>query len=69
MQTLKLHKDIFDKQVIESAREAYRSIASIQINEDPSHWLCTFHDCAFDDEKTAREFENYVIDTMNAVRR
>lgn len=69
MQTLKLHKAIFDKQAIESACEAYRGIACIHINEDPSHWLCTFHDCTFNESRTAREFENYVIDTMNAVRR
>ena len=43
----------------------YRSIALIELSEDHSFYYLQFNECKYDEERTVREFENYLIDLTN----
>ncbi len=61
-----LNKDIYDKAVILSAIQQYHELALIRVQEKRNHWECTFSDCKYDIQVTMKEFENYVINMINA---
>ena len=66
MRKLLLHKSIYNEQSINAAREAFLGIASISINTINDYYLCSFSDCSADETLTMKEFENYLIDLVNA---
>ncbi len=61
-----LNKDLYDKAVILSAIQQYHELALIQVHEKGNHWECIFSDCKYDIQITMKEFENYVINIINA---
>lgn len=65
MKTVKLNSLIYDKNAILSGIRAYADLCYIELNRTNKYFICTFLDCKYDEDITAAEFENYVIDIMN----
>lgn len=65
MHKLKLNTNIFTKDHIIKAAEAYKDICKIAITEEDGYIFCEFTDCIYCIDETVKEFENYVIDLMN----
>ena len=55
------HKELFSLMIINKTITAFAHLADISFNETDSHWKVHFENCKFDIEKTASEFENYLI--------
>lgn len=68
MTSLKLKKEIFNLGAVETAREAFSGLAEVTIREEGDNWACLFEKCIYGEVETSSEFENYVIDLMNALR-
>lgn len=62
---LLLSKEIYSINRIEEACEAFSHIVLIEIEDSLNYWKCDFSNCKFDEEKTALEFENYLIGITN----
>ncbi len=58
---LRLNKKIYDISSINGTIKDYKQIANISVNEEDDYWCCRFVDTRFSQEKTIREFENYLI--------
>lgn len=54
---------------ITAALSAYQSIARIELSDDSNYWRCCFTECSYGEERTALEFENYLINLMNCKAR
>lgn len=67
-ETLHLHKELYNRSCIYSGINAYRLLAHIRVQENGNYWVCSFSDCVYDPDLTAHEFENYLINLMNAVQ-
>jgi hypothetical protein len=63
---LELSTGIFDKEHILYAVKAFQNICDVGVHEEGSHIICEFSNCTYAENVTCREFENYVIDLMNA---
>lgn len=62
---MKLNKGLYNESIIKQAIRDYRSIALIELSEDHSFYYLQFNECKYDEERTVREFENYLIDLTN----
>jgi hypothetical protein len=65
MNELTLAKEIYPLSCIEDSCTAYKKLCSIQIYDKDGHYLLRFSNCRFDENKTLREFENYLIQLVN----
>jgi len=65
MINLRLNKELFVLEQVAAALNAYQDIARIELSDDLNYWTCCFSDCKYGDERTALEFENYLINLMN----
>lgn len=61
---LDLAKEVFSRDSVDAAVKAYGELARIDVEDAGAYWSCVFSECRYGDERTAREFENYVIDHM-----
>lgn len=66
MRALNLNEQIYDKDVVCRAVSDYETLADITISCDNGRIQLQFSNCAFDEGVTVHEFENYLIDLMNA---
>ncbi len=64
MKAIKLRTDIYSDCAIVQAVLAYRDIAAITISHQGAYAICEFENCAFNEDQTVQEFENYVIDLV-----
>lgn len=69
MTNLRLNKELFALEPITAALSAYQSIARIELSDDSNYWRCCFTECKYGEERTALEFENYLINLMNCKAR
>lgn len=65
MKRTKLSKNIYDESIIRQAIRDYGSIANIQLKSDSAYYDLQFENCKYDENRTLKEFENYLIDLMN----
>lgn len=65
MKRTKLSKNIYDESIIRQAIRDYGSIANIQLKSDSGYYDLQFENCKYDENRTLKEFENYLIDLMN----
>lgn len=65
MKRTKLSKNIYDESIIRQAIRDYGSIANIQLKSDSNYYDLQFENCKYDENRTLKEFENYLIDLMN----
>lgn len=64
-ENLLLNKELYRYTAIEKAIADYRNLATIHIGDDGKYWNCRFSNCIYGFERTAWEFENYLICVMN----
>ena len=49
-----------------TAIEDYKRIAAIELVDNGNHYLCVFQNCVVDSKRVINEFDNYLIELMNA---
>lgn len=62
---MKYSKNIYPKQVIVRAIEAYRDFSRIEMTESDKYWILEFRDCFTDEKMVVNEFGNYLIEAAN----
>lgn len=62
---IKLNKEIYSAEHIQQAVLDYSSLADIRLTEENGYFVCLFSACRYDEQRTAKEFVNYVTDLMN----
>lgn len=66
MKTVDLSLDIYSKQNIELARDAYKNISKTVVVYRENYAKLRFLFCKYTEEKTVKEFENYLIGLENS---
>lgn len=66
--TLRLRKEIYKKENIMKAKEAFLKLADIYLDENDMYFECTFENCKYDELRTMFEFENFLIGISNSER-
>lgn len=66
MRTVDFSLDIYSKENIELARTAYKNISKIVVAYEKKYAKVRFLFCKYTEEKTAKEFENYLIGLENS---
>ena len=62
---IELSKRIYDIHEISKAVSAYSGVAKLSVDELESHYRVSVLKAKYDGEITLKEFENYLIDSMN----
>ena len=57
----KFHKDLFSPESIANTIVAFAHLADISFSETKMYWEVVFTNSKYDIDKTANEFENYLI--------
>lgn len=60
-----LSKEIYPMEEINHVVKEYQKLTHIRVIDREQYWDCIFYACMYDEEQTAAEFENYLIDRMN----
>lgn len=63
---LELNREIYSRENVDAAREAYREIAKISVKEKKDYIRVFFLNCKYGEERTVKEFENYLIGIENS---
>ncbi len=63
---LSVNTDIYSIDNIFEAAKAYKSLAKIKIYTKGMTAEIVFRNCKYDEERTVREFENYLIGLENS---
>lgn len=63
---LSVNIDIYSIENISRATEAYKNLAKIKVSKDGNAMNIVFRKCKYDEERTVREFENYLIGLENS---
>lgn len=58
-------KSIYAREAIESAILAYKHIATVELTETQTHYVCRFRKCVVSVQRVICEFSNYLIELMN----
>lgn len=58
-------KQIYDSKILIKAAEDFSKIAEISLQDNDENWICVFSCCLYNEELTAKEYSNYVLDLMN----
>ena len=65
MNDLIIDKSIFGEAALIQAIGAYASLCEISVRENVNQYICHFDKCKYGEERTQREFENYLISIIN----
>lgn len=65
MVMLKLKEDLYCEDNIIGCIRAYKSLAEIIYKKDADYWILSFKNCKYGEERTVKEFENYLIGLEN----
>lgn len=65
MKRIELNKSIYNTGLVTQAIEAFDNLCKIKIVENGNYIECEFSNCVYDEDTTAKEFENYIIDLLN----
>ena len=66
MNELYLSTEIYSVEIIKAAIRQFASLSDINLITESSYYKCIFSECIYDTEETMKEFENYIIDSMNS---
>lgn len=66
MITLSLNKELFSLDNIKEAESVYKGFAKISIIPEDRYYVVRFKHCKYDEERTVKEFENYLIGLENS---
>ena len=61
-----VNTEIYSLENISKAAEAYKNLAKIKISGKSENITILFWKCKYDEERTIREFENYLIGLENS---
>ncbi len=59
-------KAFYSHDAISGAIKDYSKLASISCVEEGEYYVCTFPNCITDSQRIVNEFNNYLIELMNA---
>ena len=65
MQRLVINNEIYTEVNLKETCSVYHDYARIDISKKIGAWELIFNDCKYDEERTVKEFENYLIDLEN----
>ena len=65
MKELQLRKEIYSAQSVLDAVATYSGYARISVIEEAKYIQVSFTDCKYDETRTVKEFENYLIGLEN----
>lgn len=60
-----VNRAIYSEKALKQAIKDYLPLALIEMNSNADKVNLTFSNCKYDEEKTIREFENYLIGIEN----
>lgn len=66
MRKLKINRSIYSDEAVETTMQAYRHLAMITAKIKDDSIVLTFWKCKYGDERTTKEFENYLIGVQNS---
>ena len=66
MKKIRINKAIFSDEAIQITIKAYNGYANMSVESRDKYAIVTFQDCKYDEELTAKEFENYLIGIENS---
>lgn len=66
MKILLLRKDIYSFESIIKTINSYAGYAEFDISDDGEYISVMFYNCRYDEQRTIKEFENYLIGMENA---
>ena len=62
---LRVRKELFFFFCILGTIEAYKYITDVNLQDQSDYWILQFENCKFEENRTIREFENYLIGLEN----
>ena len=65
MKELQIRKEIYSAQSVLDAVAAYSGYARISVIEEAKYIQVSFTDCKYDEIRTVKEYENYLIGLEN----
>ncbi len=65
MREIAFKRYIYSETSIKETIDAYKGIATITANIENDQVLITFLNCKYDEDRTIKEFENYLIGVEN----
>ena len=65
MKQITLNKEIYSQDAVVRAVKDYKQFARITIADKNDYWIVKFFACKYDELRTIKEFENYLIDLEN----
>lgn len=66
MKVLNLNKALFSVENIEKTAVVYKEYARINIKTENMYYRVSFDKCKYDEDRTIKEFENYLIGLENS---
>lgn len=66
MISLKLNSEIYSTECIKRVQKVYKDLANIEITGKKGILLLRFSNCKYDEKRTIKEFENYLIGVENS---
>lgn len=66
MKAIEFSKQVYSLNSVRIVAAVYQNYATITIEEDTERILVTFEKCRFSEERTVKEFENYLIGIENS---
>ena len=66
MKRITVNLEIYSDETIRKAIQAYCALAKMSIKHRKEQVTITFWHCKYDEDRTAKEFENYLIGIENS---
>lgn len=66
MKKITVNLEIYSEKTIQKAIQDYHSLAKISVKHRKERATITFWHCKYDENKTVKEFENYLIGIENS---
>lgn len=66
MTKIDLNSDIYSEDSVWQAISAYKGYANISMKSKNGYFFVTFSKCKYDEQRTVKEFENYLIGVENS---
>ena len=65
MVTLMIRAELYSEETIAEGIRAYKGYATISCSQNDEYWHLCFKDCKYEEGRTIKEFENYIIGIEN----
>lgn len=66
MKRIEINREVYSDRVIEQALNDYKGIAKTSQKKKDKFFIITFWLCKYDESRTIKEFENYLIGLENS---